>query len=75
MLSKNRMVFVCFNRHIDKTVFKLDFSVFLPSQKVISIREIIDKVDVTVPKGTNIFWTKTVKPHATAMYIVEYRHA
>jgi predicted membrane protein len=55
-------------------VFKLDFAVLLPSQKVIAIREIIDKVDVAVPRDTTIFWSKTVKTHASAMYVVEYRH-
>lgn len=67
------MVYLCFNRHSDSTVFRLDFAQLLPSQKVVAIREIIDKVDVAVPRDTTIFWSKTVKTHATAMYVVEFR--
>ena len=37
-LSKNRFVYVCFNRHTDATTFKLDLSVLLPTVKIIKIR-------------------------------------
>jgi alpha-galactosidase len=71
-LSKNRLVYVCFNRHTEPSVFRLDFGVLLPTVKIIAIREIIDHVDIKVPTES-YFWTKTVKSHAVAMYIVEYR--
>jgi alpha-galactosidase len=71
-LSDNRYVFVCFNRHPDWTTFRMDFAALLPNKKVIAIREIIEKIDVVVPKDT-IFWSKTVKSYASAMYVIEYR--
>lgn len=71
-LSNNRIVYVCFNRHTEPTAFKIDFSVILPTTKILAIREIIDHVNVTLPTDS-IFWTKTVRSHAVAMYIVEYR--
>jgi hypothetical protein len=52
----------------------MDFSALLPNKKVITIREIIEKIDVVVPKDP-IFWSKTVKSYASAMYVVEYRTA
>ncbi len=72
-LSKNRFVYLCFNRHSENTVFRLDFSVLLPTVKVIAIREAIGNTNVAVPKD-NVLWSKTVKPHASAMYVVEYRN-
>lgn len=71
-LSNNRFVYVCFNRHSEPTSFKIDFSVILPTTKILSIREIIDHANVNLPVD-NIFWTKTVRSHAVAMYVVEYR--
>lgn len=71
-LSKNRFVYLCFNRHSEDTVFRLDFSILLPTVKVIAIREAIGNSNVAVPRD-NVLWSKTVKPHASAMYVVEYR--
>jgi hypothetical protein len=71
-LSKNRFVYVCFNRHSEDTVFRLDFGVLLSTVKVIAIREAIANVNVAVPRD-NILWSKTLRAHASAMYVVEYR--
>jgi len=72
VLSHSRFVYVCFNREEKEMNFKLDFNVLLPSQKLVSIREIIDRKAVTVP-ADKVLTTKLVRPHAVAMYVVTYQ--
>lgn len=71
-LSQNRFVYICFNRDTLQTTFTVNFNELLPSQTVIKIREIIDKVDVAVPTD-NILKTRAVRGHSVAMYIVTYK--
>lgn len=71
-LSHNRFVYICFNREEKEMNFLLDFNTLLPSQKLLSIREIIDHKAVTLPTDKKLT-TKLVRPHAVAMYIVTYQ--
>lgn len=69
-LSQKRFVLVCFNRDDLPTTFRIVFDDLLPG-KVTKIREIIDKIDITVPQD-RILTSKTVRTHAVAMYVVSY---
>ena len=74
MLSHSRFVYICFNREEKEQSFLLDFNTLLPSQKLVGIREIIEKKAIPVPSDKKLT-TKLVRPHAVAMYVVTYADA
>jgi len=68
-LSNKRFVLICLNRGNLESTFSLHFDKLFSGKKVTKIREIIDHVDIDVPKS-NILKTKTVAVHAISMYVI-----
>jgi hypothetical protein len=69
-LSNNRYVLVFLNRAEIATIFKFQLdSPELRGLKVIGIRDVVGHSEVTLPTS-NVFQTKTVKPHGVANYVL-----